>query len=817
MPEPMSKLRVVANLPSSQYRQSYLPTRSSIPSCGERLACRGPNPSAQLYCSECGTNQCEACELLIHAEARFKEHPPREPVASPDPRSLCEGPCPEQNLADIRCHTCKKNLCYTCDRNAHLLRRRFAHIKVRFQHYLDHLKPEAEEEDEEGDQYFSVEPEQSVYVSGDDMMEPISIPPDVVSSTRSGDSLDAKKEVSGSFLLVDDKEALQVSSVEDFLTKLGCESTIPVKVVSIFGNTGEGKSHTLNHTFFGGREVFKTSSRQSSCTVGVWAAYCSELRIIVVDTEGLLGLADNQNQRARLLLKVLAVSDIVIYRTRAERLHNDLFSFLGDASRAYILHFSKELKALKERCNFAGPISTLGPAVIIFHETIHTQPLVDEKDHSRLDQLKLRFQKLNQDIDAFSALVYVGIRTVSLPTRFTDLLDAVTQNLENSTVRSVRPVEVIYQALKLLSEKFSGDLDRTVPNTFPDQYFTCRATCLSCGAGCTKSMNHSDSHQCSTRCQYNHEFENKVFQCKACYEKMGKEVELEPQIAAKGDSPWMGAAYYAWSGYVLECPGCGVIYRSRQYWYGNKDPTETVARKEIVHVWPEQQPPLAEVTNTARKVIDNFHIITDTVTSYSALPAKTISSWMADQIAPPYWVPNYKVLRCHKCEKEFHQQDTKHHCRACGEGFCDDCSSRKRPVPERGWGNEDVRVCDDCFSKEDGTTTVEEAGSAEERDLTARKVGEVLRSTLGVVASAIEYPIGFIKDSARPAYWVPDIEIKECAVCTTPFGPRLSLHHCRGCGMGVCDDCSKSKRPVPSRGWEGEVRVCDKCNKRADL
>jgi zinc finger FYVE domain-containing protein 1 len=34
------------------------------------------------------------------------------------------------------------------------------------------------------------------------------------------------------------------------------------------GNTGEGKSHTLNQTFFGGEEVFATSSLQESCTSG---------------------------------------------------------------------------------------------------------------------------------------------------------------------------------------------------------------------------------------------------------------------------------------------------------------------------------------------------------------------------------------------------------------------------------------------------------------------------------------------------------------------------------------------------------------------
>ena len=37
--------------------------------------------------------------------------------------------------------------------------------------------------------------------------------------------------------------------------------------------------------------------------------------------------------------------------------------------------------------------------------------------------------------------------------------------------------------------------------------------------------------------------------------------------------------------YVLECPSCGIIYRSRQYWYGNLDPEQKVVRTEIRHVW----------------------------------------------------------------------------------------------------------------------------------------------------------------------------------------------------------------------------------------
>lgn len=152
-----------------------------------------------------------------------------------------------------------------------------------------------------------------------------------------------------------------------------------MKVVSIFGNTGEGKSHTMNYTFFDGTEVFKTSQAQSSCTIGIWAAYNPQWNLIAVDTEGLLGITENNNRRTRLLLKVLAVSDVIIYRTRAERLHNDLFTFLGDASRVYVQHFSNELKAAALRCNLSCPLSDLGPVVVIFHETLHTEILMKGK------------------------------------------------------------------------------------------------------------------------------------------------------------------------------------------------------------------------------------------------------------------------------------------------------------------------------------------------------------------------------------------------------------------------------------------------------
>lgn len=111
-----------------------------------------------------------------------------------------------------------------------------------------------------------------------------------------------------------------------------------------------------------------------------------------------------------------------------------------------------------------------------------------------------------------------------------------------------------------------------------------------------------------------------------------------------------------------------------------------------------------------------------------------------------------------------------------------------------------------------------------------------------------KYISDLIKDSARPSYWVPDKdrEANFCCVCTKPFGSAEELisnakkqitngqgdmhdssemigsnicdrrrHHCRSCGQAVCDGCSQNRRPVPERGWNTDVRVCDVCNKKS--
>ncbi|KAL7673676.1 hypothetical protein ACOME3_008528 [Neoechinorhynchus agilis] len=59
---------------------------------------------------------------------------------------------------------------------------------------------------------------------------------------------------------------------------------------------------------------------------------------------------------------------------------------------------------------------------------------------------------------------------------------------------------------------------------------------------------------------------------------------------------------------------------------------------------------------------------------------------------PPEWKDGDS---CFLCRDAFTFTNRKHHCRNCGDIFCQKCSSQKLPLPKFGF-NEEVRVCDAC-------------------------------------------------------------------------------------------------------------------------
>uniref|UniRef100_A0AAQ4PP71 RUN and FYVE domain containing 2 n=1 Tax=Gasterosteus aculeatus aculeatus TaxID=481459 RepID=A0AAQ4PP71_GASAC len=59
------------------------------------------------------------------------------------------------------------------------------------------------------------------------------------------------------------------------------------------------------------------------------------------------------------------------------------------------------------------------------------------------------------------------------------------------------------------------------------------------------------------------------------------------------------------------------------------------------------------------------------------------------------WLKDKDASHCKLCEKEFSISRRKHHCRNCGEIFCNSCSDNELPLPA---SPKPVRVCDTCHA-----------------------------------------------------------------------------------------------------------------------
>eukprot|EP01062_Namystynia_karyoxenos_P062532 TRINITY_DN55429_c0_g1_i2.p1 TRINITY_DN55429_c0_g1~~TRINITY_DN55429_c0_g1_i2.p1 ORF type:complete len:340 (+),score=54.68 TRINITY_DN55429_c0_g1_i2:74-1093(+) len=65
--------------------------------------------------------------------------------------------------------------------------------------------------------------------------------------------------------------------------------------------------------------------------------------------------------------------------------------------------------------------------------------------------------------------------------------------------------------------------------------------------------------------------------------------------------------------------------------------------------------------------------------------------------------------------------------------------------------------------------------------------------------------------SAAAAEWQPDAQCDSCNRCRRSFTLTFRKHHCRGCGLIFCDDCSIWRCKVPGCGNQ-PARVCQNCH-----
>ncbi|XP_033215310.1 hepatocyte growth factor-regulated tyrosine kinase substrate isoform X2 [Belonocnema kinseyi] len=76
-------------------------------------------------------------------------------------------------------------------------------------------------------------------------------------------------------------------------------------------------------------------------------------------------------------------------------------------------------------------------------------------------------------------------------------------------------------------------------------------------------------------------------------------------------------------------------------------------------------------------------------------PALKESDAMFSADTAPEWADG---TMCHRCRVTFSIVQRKHHCRACGQVFCQQCSSKVSTLPKFGFEKE-VRVCESCYEQ----------------------------------------------------------------------------------------------------------------------
>jgi hypothetical protein len=60
--------------------------------------------------------------------------------------------------------------------------------------------------------------------------------------------------------------------------------------------------------------------------------------------------------------------------------------------------------------------------------------------------------------------------------------------------------------------------------------------------------------------------------------------------------------------------------------------------------------------------------------------------------------------------------------------------------------------------------------------------------------------------------WIEDQQVSACMRCNTSFGLFMRKHHCRWCGLVVCDSCSQGRAVLPRLGYDNKPqRVCSHC------
>jgi len=64
---------------------------------------------------------------------------------------------------------------------------------------------------------------------------------------------------------------------------------------------------------------------------------------------------------------------------------------------------------------------------------------------------------------------------------------------------------------------------------------------------------------------------------------------------------------------------------------------------------------------------------------------------------PPPWIPDSQAKSCYACGSVFSILNRRHHCRHCGQIFCNDCTTHRIAIERLGLNDNTNRVCEECY------------------------------------------------------------------------------------------------------------------------
>lgn len=69
------------------------------------------------------------------------------------------------------------------------------------------------------------------------------------------------------------------------------------------------------------------------------------------------------------------------------------------------------------------------------------------------------------------------------------------------------------------------------------------------------------------------------------------------------------------------------------------------------------------------------------------------------EFIPPRWIPDLATTHCTNCRSEFDWINRRHHCRHCGQIFCENCANQTLLLPPEFGYRDPERVCLRCYDQ----------------------------------------------------------------------------------------------------------------------